>query len=315
MGRTAIVVDDSKSARFALRKILEGAGYEVQAFEMPDAAIAALAAQRPDVMFLDHLMPGVEGFDVLRQIKSDPRTVTLPVVMCSSHEGEDFTLQARSRGAADVLHKPPNPEQLRAVLARIEQVADALRPARSPAAGAPAATRPAQVPTPSTPEVAETPAVAAAPNTPVTATPVAKVQPIRAPEAAIEQRVMQSLRDALVPAADGGGDAERPVQSREAMDSRLRKMTQDFYAQIAEIKAHLASLDDAFTDPDRLREMIREEVRTALAGLRDELLQAARAEAQAESERTVMNAAGRIADQMSQSLLKSLPAGSVTIKR
>ncbi|HUS25455.1 MAG TPA: response regulator, partial [Candidatus Binatia bacterium] len=73
MGRTAIVVDDSKSARFALKKILEGAGYEVQAFEMPDAAIAALAAQRPDVMFLDHLMPGVEGFDVLRQIKSDPR--------------------------------------------------------------------------------------------------------------------------------------------------------------------------------------------------------------------------------------------------
>lgn len=118
--RTALVVDDSRSARFALRKYLESHAFKVDTAESAHAAYAWLAAQTPDLIFLDHVMPGEDGFEALRQIKANPQTAAIPVVICSSNEGSSFADQARRQGATDVLQKPPTAEQLQRVLQHIE---------------------------------------------------------------------------------------------------------------------------------------------------------------------------------------------------
>ena len=119
MNKTALVVDDSKSARFALRKFLEGFNYKVETAESANEAYRCLGGNLPDVIFMDHIMPGIDGFEALRVLKADPRTGEVPVVICSSNEGEDFIAQARARGASNVLQKPPSPEQLAGVLANL----------------------------------------------------------------------------------------------------------------------------------------------------------------------------------------------------
>src|SRR3546814_10950181 len=77
-------------------------------------------SQRPDLIFLDHIMPGIDGFAAMRQFKQDPATATIPVVICSSNEGDAFISEARDQGAVDVLPKPPTPEHLHRLLASID---------------------------------------------------------------------------------------------------------------------------------------------------------------------------------------------------
>src|ERR1700741_4939806 len=134
-GRSAFVIDDSKSARFALRRYLENMHYVVETAESAESAFTYLKDHHPDVIFLDHVMPGVDGFDVLNSIKSDPRTIDIPVIICSSNEGDAFTQEARFKGAADVLTKPPTPQQLARVLGALQPGA-AKAPAAAPAAAA-----------------------------------------------------------------------------------------------------------------------------------------------------------------------------------
>ena len=119
MNNIALIVDDSKSARFALRKLLEGFNYKVEAVESANEAYRSLAISLPQVIFMDHVMPGIDGLEALRTIKSDPRTANLPVIICSSNEGADFVQQARARGASNVLQKPPSHEQLAGMLAEL----------------------------------------------------------------------------------------------------------------------------------------------------------------------------------------------------
>lgn len=121
MSRTALVVDDSKSARFALRKYLEGHAYTVDTAESAQDAYRALGDARPDLIFLDHIMPGIDGFEALRHIKADPETAGIPVIICSGNEGERFVAEARSQGAAGVLQKPPSPDQLLQVLDTVQR--------------------------------------------------------------------------------------------------------------------------------------------------------------------------------------------------
>ncbi|MBX6420009.1 MAG: response regulator [Nevskia sp.] len=304
--KTALVVDDSKSARFALRKALESFGYRVDTAESADDAYLMLRSQRPDVVFLDHLMPGCDGFEALRELQRNPRTAGLPVVLCSSNEGDEFVRRARAAGAAEVLPKPASAEQIRAVLERLERL-------HGPASPAPSSS---------------------------------KVLPIREPEVTIEQAVMRNLRDAL-PALDpetpreavpgpGAASARELERLRETLDARLRGITQDWYVQVAEIKAQLTHLAAAgVRDEECLRELatravelqldaVLQQLETQLERLRagfDEriraqdqrldqlaasLRQAVVEEAHAVAERAVMNAAARISSQLADSILHAL---------
>jgi CheY-like chemotaxis protein len=85
--------------------MLEGYGLEVDSSESAEAALEFLRQARPDVIFMDHLMPGMDGFQAIQAIKGNPDTATIPVVMYTSQEGELYVSQARALGAVGVLPK------------------------------------------------------------------------------------------------------------------------------------------------------------------------------------------------------------------
>jgi len=103
--KRALIVDDSKSARVVLSKMLEKYDLQVHAAESAEDAIAHLQAERPDVIFMDHLMPSMDGFQAVQAIKNDPRTATIPILMYTSQGGELYMGQARALGAIGVLPK------------------------------------------------------------------------------------------------------------------------------------------------------------------------------------------------------------------
>lgn len=103
--RLALVVDDSRSARAFLTRILERYELAVDGVESAEQAIDYLTRQRPDVIFMDHLMPGMDGFQAVQAIKNNPLTATIPILMYTSQEGELYLSQARALGAIGVLPK------------------------------------------------------------------------------------------------------------------------------------------------------------------------------------------------------------------
>lgn len=105
MSKRALIVDDSRSARVILSRMLEGYGLEVDASESAEHALEFLRQARPDVIFMDHLMPGMDGFQAIQAIKGNPDTATIPVIMYTSQEGELYVSQARALGAVGVLPK------------------------------------------------------------------------------------------------------------------------------------------------------------------------------------------------------------------
>jgi CheY-like chemotaxis protein len=105
MSARALVVDDSRSARAFLTRELERHELAVDGVESAEQAIDYLTRQRPDVIFMDHLMPGMDGFQAVQAIKNNPRTATIPIMMYTSQEGELYLSQARALGAIGVLPK------------------------------------------------------------------------------------------------------------------------------------------------------------------------------------------------------------------
>jgi CheY-like chemotaxis protein len=120
--KRALIVDDSKSARLFLARALERFDIDVDSAESAEAAIAYLTSNRPDVIFMDHLMPGMDGLQAVKAIKNDPRTATIPIMMYTSQEGELYLGQARALGALGVLPKQIRPADVSKVLYQLHLV-------------------------------------------------------------------------------------------------------------------------------------------------------------------------------------------------
>jgi CheY-like chemotaxis protein len=119
MVKRALVVDDSKSARAFLTRLLEEQSVEVDGAENAEQGIEYLAQRRPDVIFMDHLMPGMDGFQAVQAIKANPRTANIPILMYTSQEGELYLGQARALGAVGVLPKSVAAADVRTVLQQL----------------------------------------------------------------------------------------------------------------------------------------------------------------------------------------------------
>lgn len=115
-GKRALVVDDSRSARVILSRMLEGYGLEIDAAESAEQALEYLKESKPDVIFMDHLMPGMDGFQAIQAIKSNPLTAMIPVMMYTSQEGDLYLSQARALGAVGVLPKTVKQGELSRIL-------------------------------------------------------------------------------------------------------------------------------------------------------------------------------------------------------
>jgi len=122
--KRALIVDDSKSARLFLARVLEKYDIDVDSAESAEAAIEYLGGNRPDVIFMDHLMTGMDGLQAVRAIKNDPRTATIPIMMYTSQEGEVYLGQARALGAVGVLPKQIKPTDVSKVLYQLHLVPD-----------------------------------------------------------------------------------------------------------------------------------------------------------------------------------------------
>lgn len=103
--KRALIVDDSTTAQYRLKKMLQSYDLEIDIVDSGEAALLYLAKHVPDVVFMDHLMPGMDGFRVLQIIKSHPETAMIPVIMYTSKSGDVYTGQARALGALDVITK------------------------------------------------------------------------------------------------------------------------------------------------------------------------------------------------------------------
>ncbi|MFT3906472.1 MAG: response regulator [Steroidobacteraceae bacterium] len=125
--KRALVVDDSKSARAFLIRILERHALKVDAAGSAEEAMSYLGEHQPDVIFMDHLMPGMDGFQALQAIKNNPDTATIPVMMYTSQEGELYLSQARALGAIGVLPKQIRHVDVAKALEQLKLV-DEIRP-------------------------------------------------------------------------------------------------------------------------------------------------------------------------------------------
>jgi CheY-like chemotaxis protein len=148
--KRALVVDDSKSARVVLSRMLEKFSITVDTADSAETALDYLKRHRPDVVFMDHLMPGMDGLQAVKIIKADPETATIPIMMYTSQEGELYVGQARALGAIGVLPKTVKPIDVTKVLYQLNLLPD--RRDRLPSSLQPVDERGEQVPPPETAE-------------------------------------------------------------------------------------------------------------------------------------------------------------------
>jgi CheY-like chemotaxis protein len=108
-----LVADDQETNRLLLRHYLEAEGYAVTGVGSGEEVLAALDRRPlPAAVLLDVLMPGADGFEVCRRIKSDPATLAIPVVLVTGLDNRSDRARAAAVGADDYLPKPLNRKRL-----------------------------------------------------------------------------------------------------------------------------------------------------------------------------------------------------------
>ncbi|MDE2179501.1 MAG: response regulator [candidate division NC10 bacterium] len=111
MGKV-MVVDDAYSDLQMMESILKSAGHEVISCADGEQLEEKMAAERPDVLLLDIILPKRNGYEILRSLKKDERTKQTPVVVVSSKNQESDQAWGKRQGADEYLPKPFTPEQL-----------------------------------------------------------------------------------------------------------------------------------------------------------------------------------------------------------
>ena len=129
-----LVADDEHENRALFLRLLATEGYEVHMAADGTAALAALERHRPDVILLDVQMPGLDGFEVCRQVKLNPATRLTPVVMVTGLNERENRIKGINAGADDFIVKPFDTEELRArvrSLIKLKRYTDDLESAES----------------------------------------------------------------------------------------------------------------------------------------------------------------------------------------
>jgi len=114
-----LIVDDSATERHALNDMLTKAGYEVFSSENGEDAIVKARKLKPDLILMDVVMPGLNGFQATRAISRDPETKSIPVIMCTSKSQETDKIWGLRQGARDYVIKPVDREALLAKIASL----------------------------------------------------------------------------------------------------------------------------------------------------------------------------------------------------
>lgn len=136
-GTRVLIIDDSPTVVAVLRKTLRSAGYETREALDAEHGLTLLAQDLPELIFLDIVLPGMNGFNALRAIRKAPEWQHIPVIMISGNEHATEQFYANRIGADDFMKKPFSRHE---IFARIEMLLDAdLVPRRKGEAAAAAA--------------------------------------------------------------------------------------------------------------------------------------------------------------------------------
>ena len=114
-----LIVDDSPTERYYLTDILVKNGFSVSTAENGEDALLKIRADRPELILMDVVMPGANGFQVTRSIARDPELSNVPVIICSSKNQETDRIWGMRQGAQDYFVKPVDPQQLLARIAAL----------------------------------------------------------------------------------------------------------------------------------------------------------------------------------------------------
>jgi twitching motility two-component system response regulator PilH len=107
-----LVVDDSPTERHILTEILTANGYKVEIAEDGDQAVSKAKAVMPDLVLMDVVMPGLNGFQATRSITKDEATKHIPVILCTTKDQETDKVWGMRQGAKDYIVKPVNKDEL-----------------------------------------------------------------------------------------------------------------------------------------------------------------------------------------------------------
>jgi two-component system alkaline phosphatase synthesis response regulator PhoP len=119
MSKKILVVDDEPTALRLAKFILERAGFQVISAVNGIEAVKKAIEEKPDLVILDVMMPGMDGYDVCRQIRKDLALVTAPVLMLTAQARDEDRDEAMKAGATDYLSKPVDPS---AFLSRVKSM-------------------------------------------------------------------------------------------------------------------------------------------------------------------------------------------------
>ena len=114
-----LVVDDSPTERFFLQDLLTKKGFSVVSAETGEEGVAKALKELPDLILMDVVMPGLNGFQATRQIAKTPETAHIPIFMCTTKDQETDKVWGVRQGAKDYLVKPVNGDELLAKIAAL----------------------------------------------------------------------------------------------------------------------------------------------------------------------------------------------------
>ncbi|TMI22203.1 MAG: response regulator, partial [Betaproteobacteria bacterium] len=112
MSGRILVVDDQRAIAEMMTGVLQGRGYEVLTAFDGETALRQVHAERPDLVVSDILMPGMDGYELCRRVRSDPLTALLPIVLVTSLDPQAERINGLEAGADDFLSKPVNWDEL-----------------------------------------------------------------------------------------------------------------------------------------------------------------------------------------------------------
>ena len=107
-----LIVDDSQTQVANLTKILEPAGHALSVAENGEEGIAKAIAEQTDLILMEVVMPGLNGFQATRKLTRDPATKDIPVILVSTKDQETDRIWGMRQGARGYLVKPPDPAEL-----------------------------------------------------------------------------------------------------------------------------------------------------------------------------------------------------------
>jgi CheY-like chemotaxis protein len=145
MMQKALLVDDSKSARIIISRLLQKHGLEVVTAESGEKALEILLETAPDLIFMDYMMPGLNGIETMHKVHATPNMEHIPVVICTGNEGDSYEEEAMREGASSMLSKPPSAEGIQKAMDDIQKVLDQRAAAASAAQPASMAAQPTSV--------------------------------------------------------------------------------------------------------------------------------------------------------------------------